>query len=66
MKPIKTKSTARFKPEVHYIGGPRPYLVIDTLENGQVFGYIEDKDVHRLAKWCKRCLMARRLKKASN
>lgn len=43
------------------VTGPRPYMTVYTSEPGVVTldryaGWIEDRDVKRLLKWCERCL----------
>lgn len=52
---IKTRGMLRARSEIHLIGGQRPYLFISKLGLDEG-GFIEDRDIKRLKKWCEKCL----------
>lgn len=60
-KPIRVKSPASLK--ISLVPDPLPYLYVESGLYTDVYGYIEDRDVKRLLKWCERCLSSRKASK---
>jgi hypothetical protein len=55
-KPIQVVGPGKIR--IKLIDGERPYLSLDA--NGyECYGFVEDRDVKRLLKWCERILKRR-------
>lgn len=67
MKPKPIKCNGPGELELRFIGGPWPYISVGVNEKAypaSFYGYVEDRDLRRLMKWCQRCLAKRRRGKA--
>lgn len=66
-KPIKIKSSNGSDAISLKIVGYKnndsiPYISFEDIRNPNTYGYIEDRDIKRLLKWCQDCLKSRKNK----